>query len=223
MATAFQDWIDAAYGKSLKNRPQEIATNATELYNVASRILYSLYSIASRVNPTFFAGTAAVAYASGWARPSAAESVFLIRDANGNEVGVVDILQPNAEPGKPCVYELDQVYYPATAASPNPQSGTLTFTFARRATIPPDLTTAIEAKWPEQFNNLPIVTIARYLADKDGRADELTGLNTDLEAWLKLYVAFLEHETANVVRRYATRRFTAPSLVSLKSLLVGGE
>ncbi len=222
MATTIQTWLDAAYGKSLKNRPGEIATNATELYNVGVRILRGLFAIGARINPGFYGGSSTVGFASpGWARPTGAESIDYIESAPGVEVVVVDSLQRDAEPGTPAVYAWGQVYRPASAAAINPQAGNLTFFYSRVAPAPATITDVIDSQWPEQFNELPQLEIALYLANKDGRADEVPGYTADRDRWLTLYVAFLEHETGNVRRRYATRRFSAPSMVAIKALLAG--
>ena len=81
VTTTPTDLIEAAYAKSMKNNPGQIATETTELLQVVIRMLRKFYSIAARVNPLYFADTEAVAPTadgSGWERPEGAESIFRI-------------------------------------------------------------------------------------------------------------------------------------------------
>lgn len=223
--TTAQNIIDWAYGKSLKNRPGDIATAGTELLNLVVRSMHGLYAYAARVNPVFFAETAAVTYvAPGWARPPLAESVIRIEDGTLREVVVVPYDQRNAEPGKPALWRFGQIYRPATLAAPNPQTGTLTFFYAKRPTTPATVNATLDPLWTEQFNELLVLEMAIYLALKDGRGEEVPGLTAERDRWVTLYTGFLEHETAQERRSYGhVHRFTGPSLVPLMSLLAGGS
>lgn len=224
VVTSPQDILDAAYAKSLKNRPGEIATNATELLKLVVRAMHGLYAYAARVNPMYFAETASVVYATpGWARPATAESVIRIEKADGTEVVVVPYDQRNAEPGKPALWRFGQVYRPASTNTINPQNESLTFFYSKRPTTPASLSATLDALWAEQFNELLALEVAIYLALKDGRGEEVPGLTADRDRWIALYSAFLEHETAQERRSYGhAHRFTGPSLVSLTALLAGG-
>lgn len=224
VTTTGQMLLDAAYAKSLKNRPGEIATGATELLNLIIRSMQGLYAYAARVNPMFFSETAAVAFVSpGWTRPPLAESVIRIENPNGAEVVIVPYDQRDAEPGKPALWRFGQIYRPASSAAVNPQSGALTFFYAKRPTAPANLAATVDALWTEQFNELLVLELAIYLALKDGRGEEVPGLTADRDKWLTLYTAFLEHETAQERRSYGhVHRFVGPSLVPLTSLLAGG-
>jgi len=84
VVTTPQDILNGAYAKSMKNDAGTIATESTELLEVVIRAMRGLYAFAARVNPTFFAETASVAFSSpGWARPASAESVFKIEMPSG--------------------------------------------------------------------------------------------------------------------------------------------
>ena len=212
-----------AYAKSTKNKPGSIASESGELLQVVTRAMRGLFAFAARINPTFFAESAAVAFLSpGWARPQTAEVVFRIEDATFVEVAVVPFDQRKAEPGMPAVYSYGQVYRPASAAAPNPQAGSLTFFYAKRPTDPATLQSVLDPLWTEQFNELLVLEVAIYLALKDGRNEEVPPLKEQRDRWAHLYLAFLEHETVNERRSYGhISRFNTKSLVPLSSLLAG--
>jgi hypothetical protein len=163
----------------------------------------------------------------GWARPINAESVWRIESTNntvpttvsGSEVCVVPFDDKTAESGKPSVYEFGQEFYGA-GNSLDPTSGTLQFFYSRRPTDPASLTATLDASWLEQFNEILILEVAAYLALKDGRGDEYAALSADKASWIKQYIMFLEHSTANERRRFAhVRRINTQTLVPLASFL----
>lgn len=224
VTTTVQDILNGAYAKSKKNNPGRIATESTELLEVVKRSLRGLYSFAARINPAFFAETASVAFASGgWARPETAESIWRIENPSNVEVVVVPIEDRAAEVGKPAVYEFGKQFRGAGNAS-DPTSGNLTFFYSRRPTDATALTSTLDAQWVEQFNELLMLEVAIYLAIKDERPGELPELKTQRDAWAKQYIAFLEHATVNVVRRWGhIQRFNSPTMVPLFSLLAGTD
>jgi len=209
VTTTPADIIFAARNTSIKNRAA-LATDATELLQKVIRALRGLYAVAARVNPTFFAEQATVAFASGWPRPQTAESVYrLERNANttggsgasGSEVVVVPFDDRGAELGTGAVYAFGQVYRSAGNAK-DPTGGELVLFCARRPTDPADLNATLDSQWQEDFNELLIVELALYLAGKDARGDDIARLLADRLSWLNLYIGFLQHETANLRRRY---------------------
>jgi hypothetical protein len=227
VTTTPEDLIEAAYAKSLKNNPGQIATESTELLQLVIRMLRKFYAISARVNPTYFASSSQVAApGSGlpWARPEGAESIFRIENPSAAEVVVVPFDDRTAEEGKPAVYRMGKNFYEAgNTPDPDPASDALTFWYTKRPTDPANLTATIDATWEEQFNELVILEIAAYLSNKDGRAEELGQLAAERDDWLRMFIMFLEHETANERRRFGhLRRFNTMSLVPLNDLLVGG-
>lgn len=224
MATKPRDIILAAYAKSLKNKPGSIASESGELLQLVIRSMRGLYAFAARINPLFFAESAAVNFAApGWLRPATAELIFRIELNTGAEVALVPFDDRTAEPGMPAVYEFGQKFLPASNAAPNPQAGALTFYYSKRPTDPADLDANVDAMWTEQFNELLILEVAIYLALKDGRSTEIPGLTASRDKWANLFVAFLEHETVNERRRFGqVARFNVKSLMPLWSLLAGG-
>lgn len=227
VTTTPQDFMDAAYAKSMKNNPGQIATESTELLQLVIRTLRKFYSVAARVNPYYFATSSEVAApgsATPWARPEGAESVFRIRKADGTEVMVVPEDDRDAEEGKPAVYRWGKNYYEAgNTSDPDPATDALTFYYSKRPTDPATVATTVDSTWEEAYNELVILEIAAYLANKDGRAEEMAQLAAERDEWLRLFIMFLEHETANERRRFGhLRRFNTQSLVPLNDLLIGG-
>lgn len=218
-----QQILTGAYGHSTKNTPRRIATEETELFQMVIRATRGLYSFAARVNPIFFATTSTVTGVAGaWTRPVDAESIFRIEDDDDAEVAVVPFDDKTAEPSMPAVYELGQVFRTGGAAIDPAATDDLTFFYSKRPTSPASLSDSIDASWPEQFNELLMLEVAIYLALKDGRGDELPTLMTARDKEVQLYVAFLEHATVNMRRRWGTiQRFNSPTLVPLMSILAG--
>lgn len=234
VTTTPQDIYLAAYAKSTKNRPGQIASESGELLQLIIRIFRGIYAGAARINPTFFAETADVVFASpGWARPEASQLIYKIENVNapsitaGTEIKVLPFDQRTIEPGLPSVYRFGQVFRPvsgsATVPPISPQSGTLRFFYSKRPSTPASVTATVDAMWVEDFNELPMLRVARYLAAKDGRADEVAALTAEITEWATMLIAFLEHETANEVRSHGhIARFNSPSLIPVMSLLAGG-
>jgi hypothetical protein len=143
-------------------------------------------------------------------------------------VTIVDPFDKNAESGKPAIYRMAKAYYATgNTSDPNPASDALTFWYSRRPTDPASLTGTIDSMWEEQFNELLILEVAMYLALKDsgttGRDVELMGLRLSRDENLRLFIMFLEHETARVAHRFGhIRRFVSESMVPLNDLMVGG-
>lgn len=227
VVTTPQDIIEAAYARSTKNNPGAIATDATELLNLVNRTMRKAFALAARVNPAYFATQTSVpAPGAGlpWARPEGAESVFRI-ELGGVEVVVVPFDDKTAETGSKCVYRVGKNYYAAgNAGDPNPASDALVFWYSKRPTDAALTTSTLDSMWEEQFNDLLIVEVAIYLAKKDGRVEELQPLMEERDEWLRLFVMFLEHETANERKRYAyAKRFQTQTLVPVPDLWGGAQ
>ncbi len=238
VSTTPQTIIEAAYAKSLKNKANTIASESGELLPLVNRIMRSLFAAAARVNPMFFGTTADVAFAAGgWARPEGAQLIFRIEAATvsppasipaGTEVMVVGLDQKTIDPAKPTLYRMGQVFKPTSASATvqpiSPQDGNLKFYYSKRPTDAATLASTLDPLWIEDFNEIPILRVARYLAMKDGRAEEVGPLTQEIGEWAAQFIAFLEHETTNEVRSYGQiARFNAPSLVPVMSLVAGGS
>lgn len=216
----------------MRNKPGTIATESTELLQLVIRSLRGLYAVSARVNPTFFAEDADVTLAStAWARPETSESIYRIErvaattggtGAAGDEVVVVPFDDKKAESGIPAIYEFGQKFKTA-GNTPDPTGGDLKFYYSKRPTDPANLDAAIDALWQESFDELLILETAMYLAIKDSREAEVNNLKGERDNWAAMFVAFLEHSTANERRRFGHfHTIVTKRLIPLSAMFAGG-
>lgn len=218
-----QDLFDVAYAKSVKFQPGKTVAEDTEGLSVANRVVRTFFQIAARVNPTFFGVIESINYASpGWARPALAESIYRLEELDGTEVVVVPFDQRDVEDGKPAVFRFGQVFRTAGNAL-DPTDGALNFYYSKLPTDATQYTGTLDPMWPDSYAELAALEIACYMAAKERDQEELAYFVSQRDAWLRLYLAFLEHETANEREGYgALRPFNTGSLVPIASLLTGG-
>lgn len=215
------DIIVAAYGRSAKNRPDEIANKASELLGVVGRAIRGIYSFAAEINPEFFGKTATVTFGSGgWTIPTDAESVWRMELSGGTEVVKVPRNQRKAELGKPAVYQLGRKVF--TAGNPlDPTSGDINFLYSQHGIQPATVDTAFDASWPTDFDGFLVEEVALYLIIKDGRSEEFAAVVGDRDRWARRFAAKLEHEFTNTVYLYGNaRNYNVPDLIKL--YLAGG-
>jgi hypothetical protein len=221
MSITPQEVLNAAYAKSEKNQPGRIAEEATELLGVVNRAVRSLFMMAARLNPFFYMVSANVVYSGGWARPTAADLIYRIEFTSGGAVVVTVPLDDKvAALANPAVYRLGQVYEGA-GNSGDPTNEDLTFYYTKVPTDAANLSPAtIDTMYPDAYKELPVLVVAIYLALKDGRVNEIPALRSELDTWVALYSAFLEHETTDVRNRWGPpRTFNVPSITSIGSLI----
>jgi hypothetical protein len=219
MATTARQLIDAAYGHSKLNQPEVSANETGELLPLIQRRLRTYFAEATRANRKVFGTTAETSYSGGsWARPAGAEMIVRIEAgtggltkvgggaiAAGTEIIEVPVDQRNIEPGKPCIYAWGQKYFSVATTNDPTGAGALKFFYSKRADDIATLTTSLDALWPEQFNDLLILDVARYLARKDGgerRTSEMATLTAEHDAVRALWLAWLGHESLTEVRDY---------------------
>jgi hypothetical protein len=224
MATTPRNILHAAYAKSKKNQPGQIAAEATELLEVVIRSTRGLFAFGARINPTYFGASISVVASGGaWARPAGAEAIFWIEETiAGTKVDLVPFDDRGAAGSTDnAVYRYGQKYYIAVT---NPLiSLDLTFFYSKRPDDPADLDTNLDGLWPEQFNELLVLEVAIYLAIKDGRQEELAPLMAQRDSWARLYAAHLEHEHWGETRRWGHMKlFNTEALVPVHMLLAGG-
>jgi len=219
VTTVGQDIYSGALAKSSKNEPGNFST-AEIIVRINNR-LNGIYEVAARVNPLFFAETAAEVEAAGvWQRPEEALSIVKVEDTTPDPVIIVPHDDQQAEPSKLCVYEFGQEFFAITNALGTP-TGNLTFWYARRPTPVANLTPAtLDAQWREDFNELLILEIAIELAAKDGRSTDVATHKEDRNGWLARFVSFLQHSTSGEVRRFGSKRII--NIEELTPLLAGG-
>lgn len=203
MATIVDEIIEGAFAKSSKNKASIIANSGVELLGVSNRALRKYFSRIARWNPVLIAEIETVSFAAGvWARPANVQSVLRIEfDANDEEVHVVPFDDRQAEEVLPSLFRVGRSYYSAGNAN-DPTNEDLNFYCAKFPDLNSATTQTLDALWPEEFNECLMHEMAIYLAIKDGRADELTGLNAERDEWEDLLLEFCEHETANERRRF---------------------
>lgn len=217
--------LQAAYSRSRKNIPGTIGTEGTELLYAIARAMRGLYSIAARINPVIFGEQRTVAMVDGfWARPEDSETVYRIESTDGAEIGIVPFDDRTLLAGmQPAIYQMGPRYYPAGNAG-DPVSGSLRFFFSHRPAVPATLDDPLDPTWIESYNQLLANEIAVYLAIKDNRLDEAAVLKEERDNWLRLFVAFLEHETVGESRRFNQPWLTnSRNLVPLGALVAGGS
>lgn len=224
-----QDLVVAAIGRSSKNKTDILANNASELLALVTRLVAKLYSLAANVNYTVFAGFLDVASQAesggpvdeGWPMPVDAECVFRLERLHGTTGGggsegdlVVEVPYDDrtAETGIGAVYRIGGLYLPA--GNPlDPTGGDLRFYYSRVPTPPTTILTPVDPQWPDRFDNLLIAQIAKYLAEKDGRTDELAWLEKEEADWMSIFTAWLGRPSVNVHRRTGlTQRIASPAL-----------
>lgn len=220
----------AAYGKSRKNQPGITAT-ATELLTSFKRVYPLFWTIGARVNPTFFGKRTAVFFdgltTSGWPRPTDAEAIYMIEDSSGEKVAIVPFEERDADPWTPAVYEWGQIFYSAgNSLDPTEESGVteLTFWYSKKPDTVADADTELEALWPDSFDELLVLEIAIILSLKDDRGAEIAELRQERDAWLRRFIAHLEHATTGLTRSTGSaQRFLGQTYTPLAPLLAGGS
>ncbi len=212
MATDAKTIIDAAYARSTFNDPDKLATN-TELIGVIDRRMKQLYSVVARNNPMYFGKRNPVEFNAalgGWPRPKDAELVVRVSNsATGSEVHIVPFEDRQAEMA-PRIYEFGQVYF-SVGQENDVVAGSLDFFYSRRH---PDLNTGLpatdnanllEVGWPEQFNDLVVLHVSKYLAIKDQRGEEVPILQAEQNDLMDVFLKHLAHENYGMKARWGQR------------------
>jgi len=207
MPTLVQDIYRAALGTSILNRASQHGD--AEIVGVVNRSIRRYFTQAARINPRVFGRRVEVGFngaVSGWPRPDC-NVVYRVEKADGTEVVTVDFDQRGADPVRPAVYELGGIYYSAGNAL-DPVAGSLFFFVSARPRAATALTGdpagTLDPLWVEDFNDLPILDVAMYLARKDGRAADLAALAEEWKTEAERYRLFLQMGGANVLRDYGT-------------------
>lgn len=223
-----EDIFTAALAKSSKNKPGVTAT-PTELLSLFNRVYPVFWTIGARVNPSFFGKWQVVGFGGesgvdAWCRPTDAELIYLIDNEAGEEVIVVPLEEPDADPFRPAVYEWGQCYYPAGNELDPADTEDLTFWYSKKPEVAATADQELERLWPTNFGELLALELAIVLAMKDDRTEEIAHLRGDRDSWLRRFIAHLEHSTVGIVRSTGSaQRFQAQTVVPLTDLLAGGS
>lgn len=220
MATTAQEIINQAMGTSNRNRPETIGTAATEYLRVLNNSLKGLFSDGLERNRWYFSFRTSVPWDGtqlGWLRPAGIESVVRIEQEDGTEVVSVPPDQRFAEAkgGRPSVYQVGRIFYPAGNPQ-DPEAGDALVFFCSR--VPASLsgvTSTLDTAWPEQFNEILVYDLAIYLALKDGnRENEVAAFGEIRKAAFRRFINFLSHENLTMVQMYGHGGYVATSGVS---------
>lgn len=237
MTTTAKKLIEAAYARSSANDPDKLATDS-ELIAVIDRRLKHIYSFAARRNPFYFGETASVVGdGTKWPRPTNAELIFKVEADGaagtgadrkimtvGAEVHIVPFEDREAEHA-PRVYQLGRAYYSVSLAATDPSASVngdkIKFFSARRhASLDPalpsdDAANTLEADWPETFNDLLSLHIAKYLNIKDTARsqEEWNALAAEEKDLYTLFEQHLETENYGMKSRWGqTARVVSPTI-----------
>lgn len=204
MATTVKELIDAAYSRSTFNDPDKLATDK-ELAAVIDRRLKELFSIAAGQNPFYFGSKLDVVGAGGeWTKPADAEMIVRVENATGDEVKVVPFEDKEADLA-PRIYSFGQKFYTVGDAGDPLATDTLTFFYSKRPVTLASASAALDSMWPEQFNDLIVLHVARYLSVKDQRVEEVQLFESELQSLLSSFQRHLLHENYVMVARHGHR------------------
>ena len=183
-----QNIIDGALGWSTLN-DQDILASDTELINLIDLLQKRYFSRAAAVNPAYFGSRTTVVApglaGSPWTAPATASIVFRIEKVNGTKVHIVPLDDQNAAYA-PSVFELGQAFY-STGADPDPTTESLNFYFSAIPTTLTAVVDSLDSLWPEHFDGILELEVAKYLSLKDGREGEAAALDTILTSQLDAF------------------------------------
>lgn len=208
------DLIAQARGLSLKNRPTT-ANDGNELRLVLARSLTERWTAGAAVNPEYFAKFLAVvpvttSWPNGfWPRPADALNVLRITGSAASRVIVVPADESGIYwAGQKRVARWAGGYISVSTTDGPVQPESLTMYYVRTPALPASLDDPLDAGWPSAYDTLLVLDLGVYLAQKDGRMDELPGLEKERDAWEQLYLAYLQSETELEQRVFHPDRVT---------------
>lgn len=194
-------YITAAVARSFRNMG-DAAASPQELLGVLSRLFAGYYGEAADQNPAVFARrTVNIWTGTGWDAPLDQYAVYRIT-WNGVPVVIVPFDDPQADTSVPAIYRLGSQYFPA--GNPNDPVGTNLIWFYQP--VPPAFASVLDdppTEWPQQFDERVICDLATYLAEKDGRPDDLAAMQREAAKWASLYSQWLAIADVNTVRRFS--------------------
>lgn len=212
--------VENGMALSAMNRPELLATSATELVRVVDRAQQATFALLARLNPALIGSFADVAHdGTGWVRPTSADAVFRIEGRGASTTpaitGEVKVVPwDDLAAATPAVYRTGQVYLSA-GKSGDPTAGSLRFYYAK---IPAALTTTaatLDPLIPDRYAPIFEYEVATYLARKDGgrpndaNVTEQSQMAAERDRWLALLADWAAHETMNETRRFdEVKRFT---------------
>lgn len=207
--------IDAANARSTFNDPGASSTDK-ELIGVVDRFMRLLYAETAREDPTFFGGSELVTGVAGvWARPTDAEIVYLILNGSDAKVSVVPFDRKEEEVA-PRLYRYGSNYYTVGLTGDPGVTDQLTFYFSIKHpnldnTLAADhATNQLDSTFPDQFFDLPVAHVARYLAVKENRGSEVGAIDIEITELKNLWRLHVESQNIGVKSRFGR----SPGLIS---------
>jgi len=202
MTTSVSNILAQAYARSSGNRSSSLIEDAAEGVWIANRVQRLCISAGARINPDYFGSLYTMpAVGNYYLRPLLTEMVYRIEMPTGDEVVVVPVEDRYVATGSPRVYQLGALYY-SVGEDGDPDGETLSAYVVSLPVDMVDINSTMTTVIPDAFVPLLVDEIAIHLALKDRRMDELNDLRRSRDSWLRLWINFLEHETAARVRRF---------------------
>lgn len=211
MATG-QNLIDAAMAYSTANDPVRLASTA-EMIRILNSRARQLVSEASQVKKDYFGTSVSVAApgaGDGWAVTGVARPrVYLIQMTYRGElkpVHRVKLSDPDWR-SAPSVFFQDGKFYSVQAhfsiqnPAPDPAADALVIYYSREWTNLADENASTPSWWPEQFNELLAMYLAKYLAVKDKRTTDVAAIGMLEQDELTRFVKELQSYDAGTPQR----------------------
>lgn len=208
-----RDLVTQALGLSYLNQPVT-ANQENELRLVVTRALLKHWMAGVAAHPTRFKKFLTVTpvtsvYAMGaWALPPDAARVLGLTTAAGAPVLVTEPEEDGHWAGVARVGRVQEGYVAVDAVTGPVAPTQLVCYYARKPALPASLDDPLDALWPSAADGLLVVEVALYLAQKDGRADEVAALAAERDRWAALYLDLLAAEDGRRERVFEPLRQT---------------
>lgn len=210
--------IDAGVARSSSAQPHMLTVDAPELVRIVSQTLARFYFFASRRRSTNFGARATATFTAGspggWPFPTGALSILRVEIAStGEEVAVTRLDDRDGMAPMPSVFEFGRTLVPCGNAN-DPTTDDLVIWYSASPTTLTQTADPLPAVWPEAFNPLLELAVAKHLAKKEGRLDDLATFSAEESEWQAYFDAWLTDASLAPGDRFAGLR---PAQVSAAS------
>jgi hypothetical protein len=214
MSTA-QEIVDSALSLSAAVRADLLTLEEAEYLRVLNKLLARWFLFGTKRNATVFATSATVAYQSlvspaGWPFPSALLSLLRVEGgaattpvmAAGTEIAVTRLDDKKGMTPMAAVFPLGRTLVTAGNAG-DPTAGDLTLYYAAAPTALAQIGDTLDSRWPTIFDPLLSYGVARHLAGKDARAEDLALFAAEIGEWTAYFDAWLLDQSVAPGDRFA--------------------
>lgn len=227
MSKTVQNVVDAAVERSNLNDPDLIST--TELYQYVTLLEQNAFLIAAKVNPDYFGreGNTATrgSYTATWSLTAAPGNIAAVSKVEvnlitgtvtgvsiGDEVSIVSIRNP--ETGlAPRAYLRNKTIYDYNSEMSTNASNYVTRLKIYYSYLSPARTGSSDTlDLPDEHANLIIIPLARIMAIRDQRVDELPGLDAEWQLAITSYLNHLGVFDEVTIREFSTIPAAAPDI-----------